>query len=85
VARTNLTLQLDQEVIRRARIVAARRGTSVSALVARELTDLADRDERYEEASRRAREIMERAVARGGRSWRRDELYEDRVRLPAHR
>ena len=35
MAKTNLTLQLDEGVIRRARIVAAKRGTSVSALVAR--------------------------------------------------
>ena len=31
MAKTNLTIQLDEEVIRRARIVAAKRGTSVSA------------------------------------------------------
>jgi hypothetical protein len=35
MAKTNLTLQLDEDVIRRPRIVAAKRGTSVSALVAR--------------------------------------------------
>jgi hypothetical protein len=76
MAKTNLTLQLDEEIIRRARIVAARRGTSVSAMVARELDDLVDRDARYEEASRRAARIMASAAARGGRSWRRDELYD---------
>jgi hypothetical protein len=35
VARRNLTLQLDQERIRQAKIVAAKRGTSISGLVAR--------------------------------------------------
>lgn len=43
---TNLTLQLDEDVIRRARIVAAKRGTSVSALVARELDGSPRRVER---------------------------------------
>jgi hypothetical protein len=76
MAKTNLTLQLDEEVIRRARIVAAKRGTSVSALVARELDELVERDARYEEAWRRAAELMGRAVPRGGRAWRRDELHE---------
>ena len=52
MAKVNLTLQLDQEVVRRARIVAARRGTSVSGLVARELDALVERDERYEAAGR---------------------------------
>jgi len=35
MARTNLTVQLDREVIRRARAAAAKRGSSVTSLVAR--------------------------------------------------
>jgi len=76
MAKANLTLQLDEDVIRRARILAARRGTSVSALVARELAGLVEQDARYEEASRRAKEIMARATPRGRRSWQRDELHD---------
>lgn len=76
MAKANLTLQLEADVIRRARIEAARRGTSVSALVARELSDLVDRSERYEAARRRALELMAHATKRGGRSWTRDELYD---------
>jgi hypothetical protein len=76
MAKVNLTLQLDADVIRRARIVAAKRGTSVSGLVARELDGLVERDARYEEASRRAQELMARATRRGGRSWRRDDLHD---------
>jgi hypothetical protein len=76
MAKVNLTLQLDEDVIRRARIVAAKRGTSVSRLVARELDGLVERDARYEEASRRAMELMARATPRGSRPWRRDELHD---------
>lgn len=76
MTKANLTLQLDKEIIRRARIVAAKRGTSVSALVARELACLVDQDARYEEARGRAAELMDRASPRGGRSWRRDELHD---------
>jgi hypothetical protein len=76
MAKTNLTLQLDEDVIRRARVVAAKRGTSVSALVARELDGLVEQDARYEEARRRAEELLSGAIARGGRSWRRDELHD---------
>ena len=76
MAKTNLTIQLDAEVIRRARIVAAKRGTSVSALVARELDELVASDERYEAARARATALLRPAVPRGGRSWRRDDLYE---------
>jgi len=77
VARRNLTVQLDEETIRQAKILAAERGTSVSGLVARELEQLVARNARYEEAMRRAIELMAESVPRGGRIWRRDDLYEE--------
>jgi hypothetical protein len=76
MAKRNLTVQLDEETIRRAKILAARRGTSISGLVARELEELVTRDARYEQARQRAVEIMAASVPRGGRTWRRDELHE---------
>jgi hypothetical protein len=76
MTRSNLTLQLDTDVIRRARIVAAKRGTSVSALAAIQLVELVDEDERVEQARERAQAILEKAVPRGGRSWTRDELHD---------
>ncbi len=42
MTKTNLTLQLDADVVQRARILAAKRGTSVSALVANELDALVE-------------------------------------------
>jgi hypothetical protein len=77
VARRNLTVQLDEETIRQARILAAERGTSVSGLVARELEQLVARNARYEEAMRRAIELMGKSEPRGGRTWRRDDLYQE--------
>ena len=77
MVRRNLTLQLDEETIRQAKLLAARRGTSISGLVARELELLVARDARYEEARRRAVELMAKSVAHGGRSWRREDLYQD--------
>jgi hypothetical protein len=79
MVKTNLTLQLDEEVVRRARIVAAKRGTSVSALVARELAELADQDERYEQARSRAGDLMARPKPRGGRTWTREDVYAERL------
>jgi hypothetical protein len=76
MARANLTLQLDAEVIRRARIVAAKRGTSVSALAAVQLMELVDEEERVEQARGRAEAILKKAALRGGRSWTRDELHD---------
>ena len=79
MTRSNLTLQLDDDVIRRAKVVAAQRGTSVSALVAKELGALVAREERYEDARRRALEALAAAAPRGGRRWTRDDLYAERL------
>jgi hypothetical protein len=76
MAKVNLTVQLDEETIRSARIVAAKRGTSVSALVAMELAALVDDDARYEDARVRAEQILVGSVARGGPAWRRDDIHD---------
>jgi Family of unknown function (DUF6364) len=76
MTKRNLTVQLDEQVIRDAKVAAARRGTSVSGLVAGQLEQLVAEDARYEDAARRAREVLQKAVARGGRAWTRDELHE---------
>ena len=79
MTKANLTLQLDSDVIRRARVVAAKHGTSVSALVAHELDQLVRREERYEEARQRALQLMAAPPPRGGRAWARDDLYAERA------
>lgn len=76
MAKTNLTLQLEVETVLRAKVLATRRGTSLSALVAKQIEDLVAEDERYETAHRAALALLESAVPRGGRTWTRDELYE---------
>jgi hypothetical protein len=76
MVKTNLTLQLEVETVLRAKVIAARRGTSVSALVARTLDRLVEEDERYEVARRRAADLMANAGAHGLPSWTRDELHE---------
>jgi hypothetical protein len=76
VAKRNVTVQLDDDVIHRAKIVAARRGTSVSGLVAQQLERLVEADERYEAAWRRAQKAMGDAEPRGGRHWERADLHD---------
>jgi hypothetical protein len=82
MSRANLTLQLDTDVIRRARIVAAKRGTSISALAATQLAALVDEDERFDQARDRAVAILEQAAPRRGRKWTRDELHDRRASRP---
>lgn len=76
MARRNLTLQLDEDVIKRAKVSAAIRGMSVSGLVAQQIHELAERDSRYEDAKRRALELLRGSSRRGGRRWGRDGLHE---------
>ena len=76
MAKRNLTIQLDEATIRHARIVAARRGLSLSSLVAQQLTELASADERYERSRAVALEALGGASGGGAPAWRREELYD---------
>lgn len=76
MTKTNLTIQLEAKTVLRAKVLAASRGTSVSALVARTLDAMVDEEERYQAAHRRAVELMDSAGVRGGRSWTREALHE---------
>jgi hypothetical protein len=78
----NLTLTIDKDVLRRARVRAINEGTSVNAVVREHL-------ERYAGESPAAaglREFLEIAESRvglvseaTGRSWKREDLYDRRV------
>jgi hypothetical protein len=76
MAKRNLTVQLDEATIRHARVVAAHRGMSLSGLVAQQLTELAEADERYERARGVALRALAEAAGGGAPTWRREELYE---------
>jgi hypothetical protein len=76
MTKQNLTIQLDGETVTQAKVLAAQRGTSVSALVATEIRRLVAQDERYQAARRRAERAMSNAKPRGGRHWTREEIYD---------
>jgi hypothetical protein len=48
----NLTIRLDRQTIQRAKILAARRSTSVDDLIARQIEALAGEEETYEQSAR---------------------------------
>lgn len=75
----NITVSLPQEDIRRARVLAAERGTSVSRLLSALLKELVERDTGYAYAKRRSLALLAegRDLGTGGRiEWSRDELHE---------
>jgi Family of unknown function (DUF6364) len=76
VAKRNLTIQLDEATIRQAKIVAAHRGLSLSGLVAQQLSELAEAEQRYERARAVALGALADAAGGGAPVWRREELYD---------
>ncbi len=77
MASRNFTISLPEELIRKARILAARRDISVSALVGSLLNDVVDHDDDYSTAWERELELMSSGAIRVGPiTWTRDGLHE---------
>jgi len=62
----NLTVQLDEETVAKAKVLAARRSTSVSKLVAQEIRRLVGEDESYQRAKAVALAQLDRGFHLGG-------------------
>jgi hypothetical protein len=78
VPMTNLTLTVDEDILRMARIKALERGTSVNALVREYLNQLVGRSTAADGIVEFFAATKGAGAASGseGRSWSRDELYE---------
>ena len=77
----NLTITVDDEVLRRARIRALQQGTSVNALLREFLESYAGSDVEGE-ARRRLAVLARESTASsgpGGRTWTRTQVYDDRL------
>ena len=84
----NVTVQLDEAVIAKIKVLAAQRGTSISGLVTAEINRLSAQHERYERAKN---EALARLTAppehssddtdskTAGPRWPRDEIYAQRT------
>lgn len=74
----NLTLSIDDDLLRKARIRALEEGTSVNAVVRDFLAKFAD-DERGQRGLQPFLDVARRSSAssgEGGRQWTRDSLYD---------
>ena len=79
MAKRNITLSLDQQLLKRARGIAAQRGLSVSAFLAQELERATTRDEAYQRAKAKALALLESPFRLGGRGIAsRDTLHDRR-------
>jgi hypothetical protein len=74
--RQNITISLSRQVLRKAKILAARRETSISSLLAQQIESLVGEDEAYERAERQAAALLDAGFHMGGLiRARRDELH----------
>ena len=73
----NVTISLSRQVLKKAKILAARRETSISGLLAQEIEVLVGVEEAYERAERQAIALLDKGFHMGGviRAGR-DELHE---------
>ena len=77
--RQNVTLSLPKETLRKAKILAAERQTSLSALLTETLEEIVAKSDMYEIARQRQLVLMEKGFDFGlseTASWSRDELHE---------
>jgi predicted transcriptional regulator len=72
----NITIALDRELIRKARILAAQKSTSISRMLSDQLTEIVNRAADYEYARKRALADLNKGLHLGGRPAAREELHE---------
>jgi hypothetical protein len=73
----NITLKIDQELLKKARRLAARRKTSINAIVRKGIEEFVSGDLSSEAAAKGLETFFRQTRARiGAKSWTRDELHE---------
>lgn len=72
----NITVAIDAALLKKARAVAARKGLSVSALLAGQLRELVEATGRYDSARRKAMALLDSPLPLGGIPLSREALHE---------
>ena len=76
-SKQNVTVRLERQTLHKAKILAAKRNTSISGLLAQQIETLVGADDAYEQAQRKALALLERGFHLGGKiSASRDDLHE---------
>jgi hypothetical protein len=72
----NITVQLDQTVIKEAKVIAAKRSTSLSKLLASEIRKIASQESTYDKDKKIAIMRLQNGYSLGGAGLpKREELY----------
>ncbi|OGP75088.1 MAG: hypothetical protein A2V86_10220 [Deltaproteobacteria bacterium RBG_16_49_23] len=75
----NITLAIEKELLKRAKLIATKKETSVTKLLTEQLSKIVSEDEEYDLAKKRALAILRKGFHLGGRIIaKREELHERR-------
>jgi hypothetical protein len=66
-ATQNITVRLNRRVLRKAKVLAAKRNTSINGLLAEQIEALVGEDDAYEQAQPRALALLDQGFHLGGR------------------
>jgi hypothetical protein len=75
----NVTLAIPRHILRKAKILAVQKNTSLSGLLTQTLTNLVEHQEAYEQARLRNLEILKSGLdlgTKGTITWKREALHE---------
>jgi hypothetical protein len=73
----NITLSVDKDLIKKGKVIAAERDTSVSKMLSEQLKQLVEDNEQYETAKRSALQTLKKGYHLGGKiTWKRKDLYD---------
>jgi len=75
----NITLALDKELLKRVKVLAAKKDTSVTKLLTRQLARIVSEEDHYESSKKRALARLKKGFHLGGQILaQREELHERR-------
>jgi len=74
----NVTVSLSADIIRKAKVLAAQRSTSISGLLAEQIERLVGEEDDYEQAKRRALALLDKGFHMGGKITASREALHDR-------
>jgi hypothetical protein len=75
----NITLAIPKDVLRKAKILAVQKNTSLSGLLTQTLVEMVSREEGYDQARQRNLAMLKKGFdlgTQGNITWKREELHE---------
>jgi len=73
----NITLSIEKDIIKKGKVIAAKKETSISKMLGDLLKEITEKEDEYEAAKRKAIENLRKGYHLGGHiTWTREDLYE---------